>query len=61
MSAPFHPPDKQLLPRMLRVKECLRDGLGRDITYLRLSVTARCNLVSAYAPMPGSLEGRGAP
>ena len=61
MSALFPLPEKHLLPRMLRVKECLRDGLGRDITYLRLSVTARCNLTSAYSPAPGSIEGRTSP
>ena len=60
--SPLFPlPEKHLLPRMLRVKECLRDGLGRDIAYLRLSVTARCNLASAYSPAPGSIEGRTSP
>jgi len=61
VSALFPLPEKHLLPRMLRVKECLRDGLGRDITYLRLSVTARCNLVSAYSPAPDSLKSVSSP
>ncbi len=33
---------------MLRVKDCLKDGLGRPITYLRTSITEECNLSCVY-------------
>jgi cyclic pyranopterin phosphate synthase len=33
---------------MLRVKDCLKDGLGRPITYLRASITEQCNLSCIY-------------
>ena len=36
------------LPRMLRVRDGLKDGLGRGITYLRVSVTEQCNLACVY-------------
>jgi len=35
-------------PQMLRVKDCLKDGLGRPITYLRTSITEECNLSCVY-------------
>jgi cyclic pyranopterin phosphate synthase len=35
-------------PQMLRVKDCLKDGLGRPITYLRASITEQCNLSCIY-------------
>jgi len=50
------PPQSQL-PRMLRLKEGLKDGLGRAITYLRVSVTEQCNLACVYCkPRTGSLQ-----
>ncbi len=33
---------------MLRVRDALKDGLGRNITYLRVSVTEQCNLARVY-------------
>ncbi len=51
-----------LLPRMLRVKEGLKDGLDREITYLRLSVTEQCNLACVYCkPRTGDPERTAAP
>jgi molybdenum cofactor biosynthesis protein A len=41
-------PSEHHLPQMLRVKDCLRDGLGRPVTYLRVSVTEQCNLSCIY-------------
>ena len=57
MSSLFpHEPQTQL-PRMLRVKDGLKDGLGRDITYLRVSVTEQCNLACVYCkPRTGNLQ-----
>jgi cyclic pyranopterin phosphate synthase len=47
---------------MLRVKDGLKDGLGRDITYLRVSVTEQCNLACVYCkPRTGTLERAEAP
>jgi len=47
---------------MLRVKDGLKDGLGRGITYLRVSVTEQCNLACVYCkPRTGSLERAEAP
>lgn len=44
------------LPRMLRVKDGLKDGLGREITYLRVAVTDQCNLACAHCnPRTGAL------
>ncbi len=44
-------------PRMLRLRDGLKDGLGRDITYLRVSVTEQCNLACVYCrPRTGALE-----
>jgi cyclic pyranopterin phosphate synthase len=37
-----------MLPRMLHVKDGLKDALDRDITYLRVSVTEQCNLACVY-------------
>lgn len=52
---PHHP------PRMLRVRDGLKDGQDRDITYLRVSVTEQCNLACVYCkPRTGVLE-RAAP
>jgi len=43
--SPVFPPSPQCrLPRMLRVRDGLRDGLGGDITYLRVSLTRQGNL-----------------
>ena len=42
---------------MLQVRDGLKDGLGRGITYLRVSVTEQCNLACVYCkPRTGSLE-----
>jgi cyclic pyranopterin phosphate synthase len=47
---------------MLRVKDGLVDGLGRGITYLRVSVTEQCNLACLYCrPRTGTLERMEAP
>jgi cyclic pyranopterin phosphate synthase len=55
------PPQSQL-PRMLRLKEGLKDGLGRSITYLRVSVTEQCNLACIYCkPRTGTLQRAEAP
>jgi len=49
-------------PRMLRLKDGLKDGLGRNITYLRVSVTEQCNLACVYCkPRTGALERAGQP
>ncbi|MCM2249687.1 MAG: GTP 3',8-cyclase MoaA [Geothrix sp.] len=49
-------------PRMLRLKDGLQDGLGRNITYLRVSVTEQCNLACVYCrPRTGALERAEAP
>lgn len=49
-------------PRMLRLRDGLRDGLGRDITYLRVSVTEQCNLACVYCkPRTGAPERAEAP
>jgi len=45
------------LPRMLRVKNGLKDGLARNITYLRVSVTEQCNLACIYCkPRTGAAD-----
>jgi GTP 3',8-cyclase len=50
------------LPRMLRVRDGLEDGLGRAITYLRVSVTEQCNLACVYCkPRTGGLRKSEAP
>jgi cyclic pyranopterin phosphate synthase len=42
---------------MLRVRDGLKDGLGRGITYLRVSVTEQCNLACVYCkPRTGVAE-----
>jgi cyclic pyranopterin phosphate synthase len=42
---------------MLRLRDGLKDGLGRAITYLRVSVTEQCNLACVYCkPRTGTLE-----
>ena len=47
---------------MLRVRDGLKDGLDRDITYLRVSVTERCNLACVYCkPRTDTLERSEAP
>ena len=57
----FSVPSQSQLPRMLRLKEGLQDGLGRGISYLRVSVTEQCNLACVYCqPRTGSLA-RSAP
>ena len=57
MSSLFATPPENHLPRMLRVKDGLKDGLGRDITYLRVSVTEQCNLACVYCkPRTGVAE-----
>lgn len=44
-------------PCMLRVRETLKDGLGRRISYLRVSVTEQCNLACVYCkPRTGLAE-----
>lgn len=55
---PPYPQPKNSLPlRMLRLKEGLKDGLGRGITYLRVSVTEQCNLACVYCkPRTGALQ-----
>jgi len=56
VTTPFPPPQSQL-PRMLRVRDGLKDGLGRGITYLRVSITDQCNLACVYCkPRTGSCE-----
>jgi len=57
VSSLFATPPENHLPRMLRVKDGLKDGLGRDITYLRVSVTEQCNLACVYCkPRTGVAE-----
>ncbi len=57
MPPPFATPPETPLPRMLRVKDGLKDGLGRDISYLRVSVTEQCNLSCVYCkPRTGVSE-----
>jgi cyclic pyranopterin phosphate synthase len=47
---------------MLRVRDGLKDGLGRGITYLRVSVTEQCNLACVYCkPRTGAPERLEAP
>jgi len=53
----FATPSEHHLPRMLRVRDGLKDGLGRGITYLRVSVTEQCNLACVYCkPRTGVAE-----
>jgi len=53
----FATPSESHLPRMLRVRDGLKDGLGRAITYLRVSVTEQCNLACVYCkPRTGIVE-----
>ena len=60
--SPLFPDAPQSLPRMLRVKDGLKDGLGRGITYLRVSVTEQCNLACVYCkPRTGHLQRMEAP
>lgn len=62
MSPLFPIPPESQLPRMLRVRDGLMDGLGRGITYLRVSVTEQCNLACVYCkPRTGTLERMEAP
>ncbi|WLT30747.1 GTP 3',8-cyclase MoaA [Geothrix sp. PMB-07] len=53
MPPPFTPPPPNHRPRMLRVRDGLRDGLGGDVTYLRVSLTRQSNL----ARIRGHVEG----
>ena len=61
--SPFLPlPPSSQLPQMLRVRDGLKDGLDREITYLRVSVTEQCNLACVYCkPRTGTLERTAAP
>jgi molybdenum cofactor biosynthesis protein A len=61
--SPIYPiPPKTELPRMLQVRDGLKDGLGRGITYLRVSVTEQCNLACVYCkPRTGTPERLGPP
>ena len=43
---------------MLRVKDGLKDGLAREITYLRVSVTEQCNLVCLPCKPLTDAQGR---
>ncbi|MCE1204717.1 MAG: GTP 3',8-cyclase MoaA [Holophagaceae bacterium] len=62
MSPLFATPPENHLPRMLRVRDGLKDGLGRAITYLRVSVTEQCNLACVYCkPRTGVAERAQAP
>ena len=57
MSSLFFKPPPSLQPRMLRLRDGLKDGLGRSISYLRVSVTEQCNLACVYCkPRTGTLE-----
>jgi cyclic pyranopterin phosphate synthase len=47
---------------MLHLRDGLRDGLGRAISYLRVSITDQCNLACVYCkPRTGALERMEAP
>jgi cyclic pyranopterin phosphate synthase len=46
---------------MLRLKDGLKDGLGRAITYLRVSVTEQCNLACVYCKPRTGVPERSAP
>ncbi len=62
MSSLFPIPPQSLQPRMLRLRDGLKDGLGRGISYLRVSVTEQCNLACVYCkPRTGTLERAEAP
>ncbi|WP_243294302.1 GTP 3',8-cyclase MoaA [Geothrix mesophila] len=57
MPPSFPMPMNSQPPRMLRLKDGLKDGLGRAITYLRISVTEQCNLACVYCkPRTGAQE-----
>ena len=57
MESAFPISSQSQLPRMLRLRDGLKDGLGRSITYLRVSVTEQCNLACVYCkPRTGALE-----
>ncbi|MDR3682131.1 MAG: GTP 3',8-cyclase MoaA [Geothrix sp.] len=44
------------------MKDCLKDGLGRPITYLRASITEQCNLSCIYCrPRTGAPSPTGSP
>ena len=59
---PFLPiPPSSQLPRMLRLKDGLKDGLGRAITYLRVSVTEQCNLACVYCKPRTGVPERSTP
>ena len=62
MSSPYPSEPQTQIPRMLRVKDGLKDGLGRGITYLRVSVTEQCNQACVYCkPRTGTVQRREAP
>jgi cyclic pyranopterin phosphate synthase len=47
---------------MLHLRDGLKDGLGHPISYLRISVTERCDLARFYCrPSAGAPERRGSP
>lgn len=54
-------PPSSKLPRMLRLKDGLMDGLGRAITYLRVSVTEQCNFACVYCKPRTGVPERSAP
>ena len=58
LTHPFTPPPSSLPPRMLRVKDSLKDGLGRVVTSLRLSVTDTCNLDCAHCHQQAGTRAR---
>ena len=47
-----HPPDPESAPDADRVESPLVDSFGRSHTYLRISVTDRCNLACLYCAAP---------
>ena len=56
-SHPVHPPVQP--PRMLRLRDGLKDGLGRPITYLRVSLTEQCNFACVYCKPRTGHQARG--
>lgn len=56
LSPLFASPSRSLPPRMLRVRDGLKDGLDRDITYLRVSVSEPSSLSGSPDRPEGSIE-----
>lgn len=56
LSPLFASPSRSLPPRMLRVRDGLKDGLDRDITYLRVSVSEPSHLSGSPNRPEGSTE-----